>query len=123
MNYFPFLILLKVICCSYSPNGIYILSGSSDNTLKIWESSTGNLLFTLNEHTSAVYGCAFSNDGIMVVSASSDNSLILWDAFYLILITTDVRNNNTFKVQSLFFHNEQNVTKTCKIFCTVKTKD
>ena len=41
----------QVICCCFSPDGSTILSGSSDKTLKLWRTSDGSLINTLNAHT------------------------------------------------------------------------
>ena len=40
----------------------YIVSGSSDNSIKVWDAITGQLLNTLIEHTSNVISVAFSNN-------------------------------------------------------------
>ena len=38
-----------VVACSFSPDGASVLSGSYDNTLKIWDAATGARLHgTLN---------------------------------------------------------------------------
>ena len=38
----------------YSPDGNYIVSCSSDNTVKIWEADTGALIYTLVGHQANV---------------------------------------------------------------------
>jgi WD40 repeat protein len=30
-----------VLCTSYSPNGIHVVTGSSDSTIRIWDAETG----------------------------------------------------------------------------------
>jgi len=57
--------------CGFSPDGQRIVSASSDETLKLWDVSTGAVLATLKGHTGGVNGCAFSPDGQRIVSASS----------------------------------------------------
>jgi WD40 repeat protein len=69
-----------VHACAVSPDGRLIVSGSSDQTLKIWDALTGAEIATLTGHTAAVKDCAFSPDGGFVVSASADRTLRLWRA-------------------------------------------
>ena len=38
----------QVWCCCFSPDGSTILSGSDDNTLKLWRTRDGSLINTLN---------------------------------------------------------------------------
>jgi WD40 repeat protein len=66
--------------CAFAPDGAFILSGSSDSTLKLWCATTGELLRTLHGHTSSVTSCAFSPTGLIIVSGSSDTTLGLWTA-------------------------------------------
>ena len=42
---------------------------SSDNTVKIWDASTGLETLTLKGHTDAVVSVAFSSDGRRLASA------------------------------------------------------
>ena len=44
----------QVECCCFSPDGSTILSGSCDNTLKLWRTRDGSLINTLNGHTDRV---------------------------------------------------------------------
>ena len=44
----------QVVCCCFSPDGSFVLSGSRDNTLKVWRTHDGSLVNTLQGHTKAV---------------------------------------------------------------------
>ncbi|HEY9824682.1 MAG TPA: hypothetical protein V6D19_04485, partial [Stenomitos sp.] len=61
-----------------SPDGLFVVSASADNTLKVWDLATGNVLRTLSGHTDSVTGVTVSPDGLFVVSASWDNTLKVW---------------------------------------------
>jgi WD40 repeat protein len=64
---------------AFSPDGSKILSGSYDNTVKLWNAQTGTLEETFQGHTDAVMSVAFSTDG-KVLSGSADNTLRQWNA-------------------------------------------
>ena len=70
----------SVLSCAFSPKGDRVLSGSSDNTLKLWDAASGECLRTFSGHGNSVLSCAFSLEGDRVLSGSSDNTLKLWDA-------------------------------------------
>jgi WD40 repeat protein len=55
------------------------LSGSRDNTLKLWDVATGKELRTLTGHTDEVASVVFSPDGRTALSGSRDMTLKLWD--------------------------------------------
>ena len=65
---------------AFSPDGRRIVSGSTDNTLKVWDAATGQETLTLKGHTSWVMSVAFSPDGRRIVSGSDDKTLKVWDA-------------------------------------------
>src|SRR5260370_18711783 len=69
-----------VICISYSPNRRHIVSGSRDNTIRIWDAETGAAVGEpLKGHASCVSSVAYSPDGRHIVSGSSDNTIRLWE--------------------------------------------
>ena len=64
---------------SFSPDGTRIVSGSMDNTVRLWDAVTGAHLQTLKGHSDEVQSVSFSPDGTNIVSRSYANTM-LWDA-------------------------------------------
>lgn len=64
---------------AFSPNGELILSGAEDNSLRLWDASSGTPLKSLRGHGSAIRSCAFSPDGKWVLSGSKDERIRLWN--------------------------------------------
>ena len=50
-----------------------------DQTVKIWNTATGQEAHTLRGHTKNVWAVAFSPDGTRLACASSDQTTKLWD--------------------------------------------
>ena len=50
----------NVNCAKFSPDGKFIVSASWDNTIKIWNGMTGNLIRTLEGHTENVNHAAYN---------------------------------------------------------------
>ena len=66
-------------CVAYSPDGQRLVSGSADNTIKLWNATTGKELRTLTGHAQRVTSVSFSPDGQRVASASLDHTVKLWE--------------------------------------------
>jgi WD40 repeat protein len=64
---------------AFSRDGARALSGSYDETLKLWDVASGRELRTFSGHTGGVYSVAFSPDGARTLSGSGDSTLKLWD--------------------------------------------
>ncbi|KAJ7820966.1 WD40-repeat-containing domain protein [Mycena leptocephala] len=69
-----------VCLCGVSPDGACVVSGSADETVRIWDAMTGAELTTMEGHSDSVNSLAFSPDGARVVSGSADETVRIWDA-------------------------------------------
>ena len=56
------------------------VSGSYDNSVRVWDVSTGREFNLFKGHTNYVLSVAFSPDGKQIISGSNDNSVRIWDA-------------------------------------------
>ena len=63
---------------AFSPDGNTLASGSSDNTIKLWNLRRNQVIATLTGHSNPVYSVAFSPDGNTLASGSGDNTIKLW---------------------------------------------
>lgn len=73
------------LCCAFSANGLFVITGLHDHTLRIWPMSNGDSVRSLSGHTSrsghtkSVQCCAYSSDSLLIVSGSWDCTAKLWD--------------------------------------------
>ncbi|MEG4574123.1 WD40 repeat domain-containing protein [Microcoleus sp. N3A4] len=114
-----------------TPDGQRLVSGSPwDNTIKIWNLNTGELLSTLE---ACVYCVAITPDGQTLVSAGCDNTIKIWDLktnelrhslhcsneVYLVVITPDGQKligvEDT-KIIQIWDLNNQELLKKFKIY-------
>lgn len=58
--------------------GTIIVSGSTENVLRVWDARTSNKIMKLRGHTDNVRAIVVSRDGTQCLSASSDGSIRLW---------------------------------------------
>ncbi|MDB9429041.1 AAA family ATPase, partial [Microcystis aeruginosa CS-555/01A07] len=68
-----------VYSVNFSPDGKTLVSGSDDNTIKLWNVETGEEIRTLKGHDSYLSSVNFSPDGKTLVSGSDDNTIKLWN--------------------------------------------
>jgi WD40 repeat protein len=65
---------------AFSPDGQRIVTGSGDNTAKVWEAATGRPLLMLKGHGNGILSVAFSPDGRRIVTGSEDATAKVWEA-------------------------------------------
>lgn len=63
---------------AFSPDGTRIASGSSDNTVRVWDLIEMKELEVFAKHQGKVLSVAFSPDGTLVASGGADEKIILW---------------------------------------------
>ncbi|KAK4235981.1 WD40-repeat-containing domain protein, partial [Achaetomium macrosporum] len=71
---------VEAVAVAVSPNSRLIVSGSNDNTVRVWDAATGAARRVLEGHTSPVLAVAVSPNGQLIVSGSGDNTVRVWDA-------------------------------------------
>lgn len=69
----------SVYCLAQSGNGLRIISGSHDKTLRIWDVENLHYMSTLKGHTATVFGVALSSDGRYAVSGAEDSTVRVWN--------------------------------------------
>ena len=81
----------------YSPDGKILASASADNTIKIWNTETGQLITTLSGHTSSVNSIVFSQDQRLLISGGEDKNIKIWDVKNNSLLSTLTAHNDSIK--------------------------
>jgi WD40 repeat protein len=71
--------LAPVSSVAFNHDGRRVVSGSHDNTVKIWNAETAKILQTLEGHTFYVNSVAFNHDGTQIISGSSDWTIRIWE--------------------------------------------
>src|SRR5262249_18495367 len=66
---------------AYSPDGTTVLTGSQDNTARLWDVKTGQQLHILQGHTGYITSVAFSHQGAAIITGSNDNSARIWKKY------------------------------------------
>lgn len=79
-----------------SSDGAFALSGSWDNTLALWDLSTGNRRCVFRGHTNDVTSVAFSPCNRQIVSGSRDKTIKVWNtiAEYKGDLTRDTKDHH-----------------------------
>jgi WD40 repeat protein len=66
-------------CSDYSPDGKYLLTGSGDNSILLWDIKSQKQLRTYNPHSKPIKSLNFSQNGKYFLSTSKDNTIKLVD--------------------------------------------
>ncbi|MFW6267608.1 MAG: protein kinase domain-containing protein [Marinilabiliaceae bacterium] len=74
------------------PVGKYAVTGSADQSIRIWQINNGNCLKVLKGHQGAIYSVAISPDHQFLLSSGEDRTIRLW-SFYKGECLRVLRNN------------------------------
>ncbi len=76
----PGKIALPYSAVAFSPDGRYLVTGTLNGAVQVWDAGTGQKVGTLDTHSREIFGVVFSRDGEHLASASRDGIVKLWDA-------------------------------------------
>ncbi len=62
-----------------SSDNKFIVSGSSDKTIRIWERESGTQIQELKAHDNTVNSVSISSDNKFIVSGSDDKTIRVWE--------------------------------------------
>ena len=68
-----------VAALTFSPDGSFLASAGRDDTIIVWDSSTGKLLEALISSHSGITALAISPDGTILVAGGQDGLINFWD--------------------------------------------
>jgi WD40 repeat protein len=60
---------------SFSPDNKYIATGSWDNTVRVWDAETGNVLHVFSSHSIGPNYLVWSPNGDFIISSSPDSTV------------------------------------------------
>jgi len=66
-------------CATLSPDNKFILAGSDDDSIGIWEIATGEILKRFYGHSDRINSVSFLSQGRRILSGSDDMTARLWD--------------------------------------------
>ncbi|HEX6719582.1 MAG TPA: caspase family protein [Pyrinomonadaceae bacterium] len=70
---------LGINCAAFAPDGSWVASGAADNTILIWQTTSGRQLRALTGHKGYVRSLAISSDGQLLASGSNDHTIKVWN--------------------------------------------
>jgi len=85
-----------ITCSDFSPNGKFVITGSGDNSIILWDTKYGKQIRTFNHHYKGIKTVNFSHNGQFIVSTSKDNTTKIID-----ITTSRVIQSFSFKKEQL----------------------
>src|SRR5262249_12850139 len=74
-----------VRAAAFSPDGSRIVTGSQDQTARVWGTATGKEILTFRGHEAAIVAAGFSPHGSRIVTASPGPTARIWDVHFAMM--------------------------------------
>jgi WD40 repeat protein len=68
-----------VFSVQFSPDGKILASGGADRRIRLWNTDTGKIIYTLDGHQESVRALEFMPNGKILISAGADRTIRFWD--------------------------------------------
>lgn len=68
-------VIAQSLCLQF--DGIHVVSGSLDTSIRVWDVETGNCIHTLTGHQSLTSGMELKDN--ILVSGNADSTVKIWD--------------------------------------------
>jgi len=68
-----------ITCMDVNVEGTFMVTGSKDNSIKVWNISTGQQVRNYVGHSASITSVAFSNNGLYIISSSADKTVRIWE--------------------------------------------
>jgi WD40 repeat protein len=68
-----------VASVTFSSDGVLLVSGSDDKSIKLWDIQTGGIITTFSGLSGIVNSVSISTDSTMIALGSGDHTICLWD--------------------------------------------
>ena len=69
--------IVQSVCISNDSK--LIISGSQDNSIKVWDIESKAIIKSFTGHEKRVYSVCITNDTKFIVSGSEDNTINVWE--------------------------------------------
>ena len=114
----------SVTTVKYHPSGTFLLSGSRDAHLNLWDIDNDyQLAQRIPAHNYAIYSIVFSPDGNHFATGSRDKTVKIWDANevkLLLTLNSEKHGGHTHSVNKLMWCNYKNYLISTGDDCTIK---
>lgn len=70
---------LGITTLDYSPDGKFIVTGSYDGVVRVWDWAANTIIKELKGHKGTIWSLAFSPDGKNIASCGEDRTVKLWN--------------------------------------------